>query len=385
MGTAWTYLSSNITPEQKTGWALIQFQTILAAIIGIYATGCAAAPLQPARQAEDLSWVRSNTILYSIARPGIVATALNTGKSTVLVPGVPWGGETFLLSPDKTHLLYGKQVTGFWIFDLKTHVQLDLAKFLPANSLVQISPDWSLLAWTNPNSGRIGVIDLSKLRNVEFTLPSGLPAQDTVINSIDWSNDGNRILVDSVSSDTARRAIYVDPSDGDSRAEFGYAPSQASLTGAQFEASLKEQYWALDPHSGLAEPVSAYPAQYLHYSQNSHEIGTDWNFVCELCGLRAPLPDIVLTNGTRILTDEFGGIDLFQPDGRERLVQAPLQSSLKSPPMPRYPTRLWAVFDDNYILYAFNNQFWLYGVRENMKAPFFKSPLRSVFSERFQF
>jgi hypothetical protein len=374
---------------------------ILAFIIGLYATGCAAAPLEPARQAADLSWVHSSTILYTLAGAGIIAIPLDTGEPSLLIPNVGWGGETLLLSPDQTRLLYGRQATGFWLVYLKTHVQLDLAKFMPAKSLVQVSPDWSLLAWTNPYSGRVGVIDLAKLTNAEFTLPTGLPAQDTVINSIGWSYDGSRILVDSESSVTARRVVYVRPSDGDAQAEFDYAPSQASLTGAEFSASLKEQYWALDPKTGLAESVTAdllpiktgtgsawYPYEYagqpLHFFRKGQEIGVNLNFVwAGLSGLRTHLPEISLSNGARISTDEFGGLYLIEPNGQKRLIQAPLPSSYKTPPSLREPTGLWAVFDDNYVMYGFDHKFWLYGIRENIRAPFF-TPSRANFSNRFQ-
>jgi hypothetical protein len=368
----------------------MRFWTTLAVVIGFYATCYAAPPLPPAKQATDLSWVHSNTILYAIARPGIVAIPLDTAKPSVLVSGVAFGNE-ILLSPDKAWLLYGNQVTGYRVVDLKMHRQLDLSRILPANSLIQFSPDWSRLAWRNPQSGHVGIIDFPELSNAEYTLPTGLPPQETVINSIGWSYDGSRILVDSVSSATALRAVRVDPSDGTSDAEFGYAPSQASLTGAEFETSLKEQYWSLNPNTGSAEPVTgvfkpsanqnSYPRQFLHFFVKNKDIGTDCPFsLCDLCCVKQPLSDITLTNGAIISTDEFGGIYLAEPGGKVRLVQAPLPSSLRLPPMMREPTWLWAVLDDNYVLYAFNKQLWLYGVRENIKAPFPAS-----FSKRFQF
>ena len=369
----------------------MRFSTILGVVIGLFSTSCAAAPLQPAQQASDLSWVHSNTTLYATTRSGVVATALSTGKSTVLVSGIGLWGGTFLLSPDKTQLFFGGQDTGYRMFDLRTHRQQDLTKILPAESLIQLSPNWSRLAWTNPQSGRVGVIDLPNLKDTVFTLPTGLPVQDTVINSIDWSYDGSRVLVDSVSSAMARRNVWVDPASMEPEASLGYDPSRAPITEAALLASMKEQYWALDPDNGLAEPIAAvlmpnvadvepYPRQFLHFYRKGQDIGTDWDFVCELCNLQQPLPDILLHNGALIAKDEYGGIYLFQPDGRVRLVQAPLPSSVKLPWMSRKPTNLWAVFDDNYVLYWFNNQSWLYGVRENIKAPF-----PADFSAHFQF
>jgi hypothetical protein len=218
----------------------MRFPVRLTIFFSLYATISAAAPLGPARQAADLYWVHSSTVIYTIASPGIVAIPLDTGKPALLVPHVPWSEATLLLSSDKTRLLYGRQATGFWLLDLKTHAQLDLAKFIQAKSVVEPSPNWSFLAWTSPYSGRVGVIDLAKLSNAEFALPTGLPAKDTIINSIGWSYDGSRILVDSISSPTARRYVQVEPSDGTANAGFGYAPSQAHLTVAEFSASVKE-------------------------------------------------------------------------------------------------------------------------------------------------
>lgn len=383
----------------------MRFSAYLALIFSLYATVSAATPLEPARPAAGLYWVHSSTILYIIASPGIVAIPLDTGKPALLVPHIPWGGETLLLSPDKTRLLYGRQATGFWLLDLKTRAQLDLARFLPAESLVQPSPDWSLLAWTSPYSGRVGVIDLAKLTNAEFALPTGLPAKDTIINSIGWSYDGSRILVDSVSSPTALRAVRVDPSDGTANAGFGYAPSQASLTVPEFNASIKEQYWALASNTGLAEPVTAVllpikagigpdwffyadSGQSLHFFKSGHEIGANLSFACAffgggLCGLREHLSEASLSNGARISTDEFGGLYLIEPNGQKRLVQAPLPSSFQTSAAQREPIQLWAIFDGNYVMYGFNHKFWLYGIRENIKAPFF-TPSRANFSNRFQ-
>jgi hypothetical protein len=87
--------------------------------------------------------------------------------------------------------------------------------------------------------------------------------------------DGSRVLVDSVSSATAQRSVAVSSAPTASPTLYGYAPSQASLTVAEFDASLKEQYWALDPDNGVAEPVTAvfkdaanpdaYPRQFPHF------------------------------------------------------------------------------------------------------------------------
>jgi hypothetical protein len=44
---------------------------------------------------------------------------------------------------------------------------------------------------------------------------------------------------------------------------------------------------------------------------------------------------------------------------------------------------LWAIFDDNYVMYEFDHRFWLYGIRENIKAPSF-TPSPADFSNRFQ-
>jgi len=209
----------------------------------------------------------------------------------------------------------------------------------------------------------------------------------------------------SVSSPTAQRYVQVEPSDGTANAGFGYAPSQAHLTIAAFNASMKEQYWELDPSTGLAESVTAVllpikpgigpdwffyvnSGQSLHFFRKGQGIGADLSFECTdfggaLCGLREPLPDATLANGARISTDEFGGLYVIEPKGQSRLVQAPLPSSAQTPPARREPIQLWAIFDDNYVMYEFDHRFWLYGIRENIKAPFF-SPNRADFSNRFQ-
>ena len=297
-------------------------------------------------ESSDRSWIKSDATLYSAGRQnGISRIRLSSNQAEPIGDHSHENLYDFQILPDHTRLYYSfqdrKDRMSHWIYDIadgrETRLEDLTGKDGTPSDSIAISPDSRAIALVPMRSDdvKISIVDLQSSSVRTFPLP--IEQKQLLMFSLTWSYASDEIIIGTRS------------------------PAADKL------------FWAVDRKSGRVENVQgALVGHSLEFVRNGTVIGEDY-----LVGGNPVSVDIInLPSGMTVSLTKAGELISSVPGGLTRSIEKSVPDHGSVGPDGKLVVSLcggkhvalYGSFNDRYILYAIEGDYWIYGVEEDRKV-----------------
>jgi len=298
-------------------------QVCLSGGIGMNCSGDSSIPVT-----ADRSWIPSDAVIYGIAAPyGFFRFALNQQQPQALGNPVADGMGEMAVSPDKSEVYADAMGPGLldphYLYDTKTGGLYDLGGLIRPYSFIFLSPDWHYLAWVNVHDPAVHIVDLRRMTAQAVNVPAPPRPRHVLISAV-WLPDGDVLVTSRQGADWA--------------------------------------YWRVDPASGAIRTAK-------------REGGVRaYNSLMAPTAIQPQPGPVTTASGTVVI--HIGQVLIVRtPDGTQTVVETDIPPASGgsaggslSGQMAGKPVVLWAVLDNDVVLYSFGQDFWVYGIAEHKKS-----------------
>ena len=295
------------------------------------AQSCATSAAVPKRSL-DRTWIKNDTFFYGADARGVFRLGLGSNRIERIGAHAGEPIANLHLSPQKHWLAYEQTgPAGYWLYDTANNREHQIDVQSSGGAELQFSPDETQVAWLERSNAahRLIVLDLRVFKTQSFRLLDA-PDPKAVFFGLTWSMKGDAVT---------------------------YAWRDAE----------RQEFYSLDPKTGIARsipPLREFAAD--EFVEGSYLLG-EGEVPRTRPLARAGKDTIALERGA-VVRSANGKIIVSSPRTKSRTIA---EISPKSGSDCRPEVTLLDAFDGRYVLYRFNSDYWIYGLRENRKAILF--------------